>query len=170
MIEAENSQNSKKRIQLVDQFESSLQSGRIPYFEEEDLCIIAEHYLIQSKLERMDIAINWGLKIHPNSPSLLICKAKLLTVQRQFNEALVLLERNIHLADDLQDALLLKSRILYELDRKDESFEILNYLINNEKDSKEDIYNDIAFIFSEMGVFDKAITFLKKQQLVYLLV
>ena len=161
-METESSHNKKRQIQLIKKFEAALQSGKLPFFEEEDLCLICDHYLTKEDFNGADYVINLGLKIYPNSSELLVCKVKYLIANKNFKEAQQIIDKEISFPDDEQEIGLLKARILYELGKKDEAFDIFRYLIENEKENKDEIYCDIAYIFSEMRIFSTAISFFKK--------
>ena len=138
-METESSHNKKRQIQLIKKFEAALQSGKLPFFEEEDLCLICDHYLTKEDFNGADYVINLGLKIYPNSSELLVCKVKYLIANKNFKEAQQIIDKEISFPDDEQEIGLLKARILYELGKKDEAFDIFRYLIENEKENKDEI-------------------------------
>lgn len=83
---------SKEFINILNAFENMLTNGESIYLDSLDVANIAEFYSMNGQRERSNLAIEYGLKLHPANSDILIAKASCLLRQGKRSEARVIAE------------------------------------------------------------------------------
>ena len=105
----------------------------------------------------------YAIAIDPKDPDGLIAKANALFRLNNYEEALVYFRRYSKEVPDDEFALLHQGSCLINLERSEEAAEVLQEAIKvaaGREDYLSDIYQELAFAYSEMGKTDKAIEYL----------
>ena len=84
--------DSQEFTELLASYENMLSEGSSVYFDSMDIANIAEYYSISGDLDRSDAAVEYGLKLHPSDPDILIAKAGNLLLRGRKDEATVIAE------------------------------------------------------------------------------
>ena len=79
MFENTDQLNDNNVMDLVSKFERMQAQGQCQYFDVDDFESLTDYYLEEFNISQALNVIKLGLKIHPQSPSLLLKKAQLLT-------------------------------------------------------------------------------------------
>jgi tetratricopeptide (TPR) repeat protein len=111
--------DSQEFTELLGSYENMLSDGGSVYFDSMDIANIAEYYSLNGMLDKSDAAIEYGLRLHPSDPDILISKANNLLRRGLKDEARVLTES---ISDtDNQELLYLKGEIELAFDRPQEA-------------------------------------------------
>ena len=84
--------DSQEFQDILKMYESMLEEGSSIYFDSMDIANIAEFYSISGDFDKSDAAVEFGLRLHPQDPDILIAKANGLLQNGQTAQARVLLE------------------------------------------------------------------------------
>ena len=111
--------DSKEFTELLASYENMLADGGSVYFDSMDIANIAEYYSMNGDLDKSDIAIEYGLRLHPSDSDILISKGNNLLRRGLKDEARVLTES---ISDpENQELLYLKGEIELAFDRPDDA-------------------------------------------------
>ena len=111
--------DSREFNELLTSYENMLTDGSSVYFDSMDIANIAEYYSMNGELDKSDVAIEYGLRLHPSDSDILISKANNLLRRGLKDEARVLTES---ISDpDNQELLYLKGEIELSFDRPQEA-------------------------------------------------
>ena len=111
--------DSKEFTELLASYENMLADGGSVYFDSMDIANIAEYYSMNGDLDKSDVAIEYGLRLHPSDSDILISKGNNLLRRGLKDEARVLTES---ISDpDNQELLYLKGEIELAFDRPEEA-------------------------------------------------
>jgi tetratricopeptide (TPR) repeat protein len=84
--------DSQEFSDILNIYENMLSDGSSVYFDSMDIANIAEYYSIKGLWDKSDEAIEYGLRLHPSDPDILISKANNLLRSGHKDEARVLTE------------------------------------------------------------------------------
>ena len=84
--------DSQEFSDILNMYENMLSDGSSVYFDSMDIANIAEYYSIKGLWDKSDEAIEYGLRLHPSDPDILISKANNLLRSGHKDEARVLTE------------------------------------------------------------------------------
>lgn len=150
---------SQKEIsELIKRYEQQLASGKSIYFDADEFEDLAEYYDSQEDLESAREVITAGLRIHPESISLLIKKAKFVVYDGKYEKALSLLSGVSEYDFDLY---LLKIECYLQLDMMEEAKELTSEVEKNEDDQGTAL-SELGFLYIESDNFEEAIQFLSR--------
>ncbi len=141
--------------QLVKSYEASVESGEAIFLDADDMVDIADYYNMKNESERADIVIEEGLALYPNHVLLNVYMARKALVQEDVDLAETYAER---IDDkDAPDYHYLKAEILIAQNRIDEADDYLrNYGKRVEADEYEDFVKDVANLYIDYAICDKA--------------
>ena len=107
-------------ISLIEKYEQMRVLGRNIYFDADEFAILAEFYNAEGDNEKAEHLIREGLSIHPDSPVLMLLRAKTLVSEELYEEALDYLRL---ISDEVGRHALLRIESLLHLERIDEADE-----------------------------------------------
>lgn len=143
--------DSREFTELLASYENMLTEGGSVYFDSMDIANIAEFYSMNGDLDKSDVAIEYGLRLHPSDSDILISKANNLLRRGLKDEARVLTES---ISDpDNQELLYLKGEIELAFDRPDEAD---SYFMQAVQMSDDDpgMLNDIIVKYMDNRLYD----------------
>ncbi len=149
--------------EILDIYEKSVKSGHPIYMDADDLADIADYYQYNGLPDKADDAINLALKYNPDAVGPLLYKAREALTIKDYDTA----ERfadHIEIADSLE-ALYLRGEILINKGEYEKA-DLLYRLHLNETmpDELMDYVYDVANIFSEYNIYDKAFEWMARSQ------
>ena len=163
MIEDEEYFKSNGFQKLLKQYETSVKSGQPIYMDADDLADIADYYQYNGRLEEADAAINLALEYNPDAVGPLLYKARESLLQKDYDSAYAYAERLM--AIDQQEALYYKGEILISEGKIEEADDLFRENMKEVMaDELMDYVYDVASIFSDYNVFDKAFEWVARSQ------
>jgi len=145
--------------EIVRRYEQSVHDRNVPYFDVDEVEVIADYYLSCGKTKESFNVIDLGLKLHPNNTSLQTKRAKVYLESGDIRKAYQILERNA-LPNDA-DSLLLKGDALVRLHRSKEATLVFERLLSLPGVEIESTSLDIAYIYIANNEFSDALHYLK---------
>lgn len=146
---------------VVFRFENMLLSEHMGYFDVEEFENLTDHYLNNLKIKKSLMVVEEGLKQHPGSSSLLLCKARVLFKMGKYKTALHIVEKLSYRSFD-EEVLMLEGEILLRLERFQAANDIFNSIIEDMLEDKDKMCLDIAFIYMGIQQIKTALYYLKK--------
>jgi len=140
--------------ELVARYERSQSEGRPCYFDVDELEEITDFYLKKGRNKDSTDVVELGLKLHPNSSILLLKKAVLYLEIGEAKRALRILDR-LPEKDDTE-AMLVRSEVLLQLNRREEAIVLLHQVMDEETFERSDMALDISGILIQSGEYDEA--------------
>ncbi len=146
---------------LVSRFESMLNEGLQVYFDADEFEVIIDFYFEKQNSEKADKAIETALHLFPSASSFQIRKARLLAYQKDYYEALELLNQIelIELANE--DVYISKAEIYSLMNKHELAIEEYEKSLSH-VEYPEEIYSNIAFEYENLNDYPNAIKYLKK--------
>lgn len=116
---------------ILQQYERAMDEGSRPYFESDDLLLLAEYYATIGKFERGDKVVDYALSLHPDNPDIQTFKCGNLMAQGQYEQA----EKLLDLMTDPNDreALLLRAQLMLNKSFPEEAARIFDRLYRQEQ-------------------------------------
>lgn len=147
---------------LIEKYEQMRALGRNIYFDADEFAILAEFYNAEGDNEKAEHLIREGLSIHPDSPVLMLLRAKTLVSEELYEEALDYL-RLISDEGGVEYALLRIESLLH-LERIDEADEQMLETLGEELMAEEHNYfiTELAYLYNDVDLYDFAIYFLEE--------
>ena len=143
--------DSKEFTELLASYENMLVEGSSVYFDSMDIANIAEYYSMNGDLDKSDVAIEYGLRLHPTDADILIAKANNLLRRGHKEEARVLTES---ISDpDNQELLYLKGEIELAFDRPAEADAYFAQAVQL-SDDDPGMLNDIIVKYMDSRMYD----------------
>ena len=149
--------------EILKQYEESAQSGHPAYMDADDLADIADYYQLQGRIEDAETVINLALEYNPEAVGPLLYRGREALNQNDFDTAQAYSERIE--AVDSREALYFKGEILICKEKVEEADEL--FRSNQQEimpDEQMDYVYDVACLFSDYGVFDKAFEWIARSQ------
>lgn len=84
--------DSQEFQELLEMYENMLSEGSSVWFDSMDLSNLAEYYSQGGDIEKSDSVVEYGLRLHPQDPDILIAKASNLLLRGHVDEARVIAE------------------------------------------------------------------------------
>ena len=146
---------------LVDKFDSMLESNQTYFFDVEEFEIIIDYFLERNNLSKTSLALRYATGQHPKSVGLLLKKAQLYAYSDKTDKALELLAKVELLDPTNSDIFFTKGAIYSQLKRYEKAIEEYHKALNKAEELDE-VYINIAFEYENLGNYNKAIEYLKK--------
>jgi tetratricopeptide (TPR) repeat protein len=146
--------------EVVRRYEQSVNDRRMPYFDVDELEVIADYYLSCGKTKESWKVIDLGLKLHPNNATLQTKRAKVYLESGEARKAFQILERNT-MPDDAE-SLLLKGDALMRLHRNKEATSVFQHLTELPDVEMDGACLDIAYIYIGNNDYQQALSYLEK--------
>lgn len=163
MIEDEDYFKSKGFQKLLKQYETSVKSGQPIYMDADDLADIADYYQYNGRLEEADAAINLALEYNPDAVGPLLYKAREALSLKDYDTASTYADKIM--AVDLQEALYFKGEMLISEGKVEEADDLFRENMKEVMtDELMDYVYDVASIFSDYNLFDKAFEWMARSQ------
>ena len=141
--------------EILRKYEESVRSGHPVYIDADDLADIADYYQYNGHMEEADDAVNLALEYNPEAVGPLLYKAREAMQLKDYDTAEDY-ARRIEPTDALE-ALYLRGEILIQQGDEQAADEIFRmYLKDVMPDEQMDFVYDVAKIYSEYGLFEKA--------------
>ena len=151
---------SQKNISdLLIRYKNMLRDEKSVYFDSDEFEEIADFYDIYKDSEIVQAVIEEGLRQHPGNPVLLLKKVKLLIINAQYQDALLLMNGFSEDASDM-DVLLLKAEIFLHMDNVQSALSIFDVLLEHPEDEFD--FLDISDILKSVEMFKESIFYLLK--------
>jgi len=147
--------DSKEFQEILTSYEDSMKSGSTPFMDVDDLVDIADYYSYKGNANKSRETIELALDLYPGAASPLIFKAGEELRNGNVDEAEKLIDRITE--KDSPEYKYLEAEILISQSRIDEAEELLHkYFMTAAPDDYDDIVLDIANIYIDYGINDKA--------------
>lgn len=154
---------SKGFRKILEQYEESVQEGHSIYMDADDLADIADYYQYNGRPEDANRAIDLALEYNPEAVGPLLYKAREALSLHDFDTAREYAEQI--LAVDQQEALYLQGEILINEDKVEEADDFFREQMREVmSDEQMDYVYDVANIFSDYNVYDKAFEWMTRSQ------
>ncbi|MEN9919456.1 MAG: hypothetical protein RL662_1892 [Bacteroidota bacterium] len=150
----------KDILDLVSRYEQMLISGKNIYFDADDCDALVDYYDKLDDIETAKNILDLGLKIHPDSESLMLRYAKHLVYDGAYTPALDYL--NSHFNTYEFDQYLLRIECLLQLGLYAEAHELSIEVLADEDTDTEVILSELGFLYVEAEYFDEAILHFEK--------
>lgn len=154
---------SKGFRKILEQYEESVQEGHSIYMDADDLADIADYYQYNGRPEDANRAIDLALEYNPEAVGPLLYKAREALSLHDFDTAREYAEQI--LAFDQQEALYLQGEILINEGKVEEADDFFREQMREVmSDEQMDYVYDVANIFSDYNVYDKAFEWMTRSQ------
>jgi len=145
---------------IIKRYEQFLKGAATGYFDVEELENIVEYYLRRGRTKDCASALEFGLKLHPNSNALKTKRAKIYLATGDDKKALRLLNSLAETND--YEVLLLRIEVLIKMDRLSEAKVLIKKIVSDESEDLDNVYLDIAYIYLGQGEYTHALELLEK--------
>ena len=140
---------------LLKQYEASVNSGQPIYMDADDLADIADYYQFNGRMDEADAAISLALEYNPDAVGPLLYKAREALSKNDYGTARAYADKMM--AVDQREALYFQGEILIAEGKTDEADELFREEMKEVMtDELMDYVYDVASIFSDYNIFDKA--------------
>ena len=154
---------SKGFQEILKQYEESAKSGHAIYMDGDDLADIADYYQLQGRTEEADAVINLALAYNPEAVGPLLYRAREALNRKDFDTAQAYADRIE--AVDSREALYFKGEILICKEKAEKADEFFRTNLKEVMpDEQMDYVYDVASIFSDYGIFDKAFEWIARSK------
>ena len=154
---------SKGFRKILEQYEESVQEGHSIYMDADDLADIADYYQYNGRPEDANRAIDLALEYNPEAVGPLLYTAREALSLHDFDTAREYAEQI--LAVDQQEALYLQGEILINEGKVEEADDFFREQMREVmSDEQMDYVYDVANIFSDYNVYDKAFEWMTRSQ------
>lgn len=152
---------SEEFQEILEQYETSVKSGHSPYMDVDDLADIADYYHMNERFAEADDAIQLALSLYPGATSPLVYK-----IHEALNvgdvKAAIGYQEQIEDQSDIE-FLFISAEILIAQDKIDEADEMFRkYFREIAPDEHQDYVIDVANIYSDYNVHDKAMEWMSR--------
>ena len=148
---------------ILKRYEESVRSGHSIYMDADDLADIADYYQYNGRMEEADRAINLALEFNPEAVGPLLYKAREALSLKDFETAREYADRIQ--AVDQQEALYFRGEILINEDKVEEADDFFREQMREVMpDEQMDYVYDVANIFSDYNVHEKAMEWMARSQ------
>ena len=144
-------------------FESMVKRNESKFYDIDEIRDLIDHYLVKNSMPWAEKALEWGMRLHPNSSELKMAHIILLYKNNKFKEALKSIKELESFEDGNAELLLYKAEIYSELEdhaHAIEAFEEAIKYANNEDLCY--IYVDLSAELHIVGENEKAREYLRK--------
>lgn len=159
------SSNDQEFLLKLARFEENLKGEISSYFESSEIESFLDHYISKAQFLKALYACEYAIEKYPFNYDFLTTKAEVFIYLERINEALELLEYQIALGNTsanifslFGDAYLMKDEHNMALSYYKKALEV----VYNDKEEKQGIYFDIAFVYQSMEQYTLGIKYLMK--------
>ena len=147
----------------ADRFESMIRKNESRFYDVDQIRDLIDHYLGKNNIPWAEKALEWGLRLHPNSSDLKMANVTILYRNNKFREALKFIKEIEPGEEGNAELLLYKAEIYSELEEHSKAIEAFEEAIKYA--NREDlcyIYVDMSAELHIVGENDKARDYLRK--------
>ncbi|ODT53114.1 MAG: hypothetical protein BGP01_01675 [Paludibacter sp. 47-17] len=145
---------------LIRRYEAFLsQKTEAGYFDVYEMEQIVDYYLRWGRTRESSVALEFGFRLHPGSPVLLVQRAKIFLASGQAQKALQLLESSVIRFE--YDVLLLKINVLSALERHSEARALAEELLADQSLETDTTCLDLAYLYLSNYDIENAMYFLQ---------
>lgn len=144
-------------------FESMVRKNESKFYDVDQIRDLIDHYLSKNSITWAEKALEWGMRLHPNSSELKLAKIILLYKNNKFRDALKCIKEIEATEEGNAELLLYKAEIYSELDEHTKAIEAFEEAIKCA--APEDlcyIYVDISAELHIVGENERAREYLRK--------
>ena len=154
--------NSNEFRELLQRYEHSLQIGRQEYFESEELTDIAEFYYKDNRMDEAISVLDYAIHLHPGAAMPLVFRGRMALIDE--NDVELARHYVDMIVDRLDlDCLYLQAEIMIaEKDVEGADRFLRDNLERIDEDDVPDYILDIAMLFVDYGLPDKAAEWLER--------
>ena len=154
---------SKGFQEILKKYEESAKSGHPVYMDADDLADIADYYQLHGRTEEAETVINLALEYNPEAVGPLLYRAREAMNRNDFETAQAYAER-IEAVDN-QEGLYFKGELLISQEKIEEANELFRENLKEMlPDEQMDYVYDVACLFSDYAIFDKAFEWIARSQ------
>ena len=154
---------SKGFQEILKKYEESAKSGHPVYMDADDLADIADYYQLHGRTEEAETVINLALEYNPEAVGPLLYRAREAMNRNDFETAQAYAER-IEAVDN-QEGLYFKGELLISQEKIEEADELFRENLKEMlPDEQMDYVYDVACLFSDYAIFDKAFEWIARSQ------
>lgn len=147
--------DSEEFRDILSEYEQALRTGMPLFLDTDELCDIADYYQMNDRYEEAEQAVDYALEKDPGATLPLAFKVRDAISREEIEEAAGYLSR-IENTDDIE-YLYARAELLIAQDRIDEADRMLrDELQQTPPDEYQDYVVDVANIYSDYGVYEKA--------------
>ena len=148
------SDRDKELQTLAEQFESAIAENKSFYLDADDFADLTDWYGTRTRYDNAFEAVDYGLKIHPDSTPLLVQKAYLYIDTNKKDLARQLIKS---IKEDTPEVKVLRAHLLLNEGKLSAAEELLNTI-----EEKEELGNvvDVSYMYLDMGYPEKALEWL----------
>ena len=149
--------NDREELKELLALYENLREGRPNSFiEKEGFERIIEHFDEKDKLAEALVVCEYAINQYPNTPELLLLKANLLLVTKNYREALPVLDEAEQLDNTDTNLYILKTDAYLALDMQSKVDEVLAVVLENfEGEDKIDLLFELSDVYDDYENFDK---------------
>ena len=154
---------SKDFQKILMKYEESAKSGQAIYMDADDLADIADYYQLHGRTDEAEAVISLALEYNPEAVGPLLYRAREAMNRNDFETAQSYAE---HIeAIDSQEGLYFRGELLICQDKIEEADELFREnLKETMPDEQMDYVYDVASLFSDYALFDKAFEWIARSQ------
>ena len=154
---------SKSFLKILKKYEESAKSGQATYMDADDLADIADYYQLQGRTEEAETVISLALEYNPEAVGPLLYRGREAINRKDFDTAQSYAERIE--AVDSQEGLYFKGEILICQEKIEEADELFRENLKEiMPDEQMDYVYDVASLFSDYAIFNKAFEWIARSQ------
>ena len=149
--------------EILEKYETSVKSGQSLYMDADDLADIADFYQYNGRMEEAENAIELALQYNPDAIGPLLYKAREALAASDFKKAREYAE---HIkATDTLEALYFEGEILICEGRVEQADQLFREQLKEMMpDEQMDYVYDVANVFSDYNIYDKAFEWMARSQ------
>ena len=149
--------------EILEQYETSVKSGQSLYMDADDLADIADFYQFNGRPEEAKNAIELAIQYNPDAIGPLLYKAREALVANDFKKAREYAERIK--AEDTLEGVYFEGEILISEGKVEEADQLFcDQFKEMIPDDQMDYVYDVANVFSDYNVFNKAFEWIARSQ------
>ncbi len=149
--------------EILKQYEESAKSGHTIYMDADDLADIADYYQLQGRTDEAEAVITLAFEYNPEAVGPLLYRAREALDRKDYDTALAYAERIE--AVDSREALYFKGELLISKEETEKADELFRTNLKEVvTDERMDYIYDVACIFSDYGVYDKAFEWIARSK------
>ena len=153
--------DSEEFQELLNEYEESVKSGVPVYMDADDLADIADYYQFHDRYEDAVAAVNYALELQPGATLPLVFKIRDAISQGNMDSAMEYYQQIENPSD--VEAQYVEAEILIAQDKIDEADYLLRkQFIDISPDELQDFVVDVANIYTDYGVYDKAMEWIMR--------
>jgi len=153
---------NEEAITALNRYKEMLKNKHRYYFDIYEFEHIADYYIDNHDIEKAENLIEYALRIHPGTSSILLKKAQILISKGQHFKSLKLLKKLSQLEASDSNIFFLKGVVYSSLGELNRALTNFNKSVSIEYEDKVDLLINIASTLQQIGHYDFAVEFYEK--------